>query len=505
MIRIGALALPTHNPPIVDRFVKEAQPSFMMTRTEAASPDRLAYWHTLSPATRFQVIDGPYYDSLRDADDTVDHFMHCDLSKRAKDDADSFARLRDKGWGSSFAAFNEPPIWRGRDFRLRLVEYYSHWKPAMHAHGLSTGDLNLSVSWPLVNHLDTENWWPDLAPVFDMQHLSDDPSQGDTTNLHEYMSSGGMHDLGNVPWRMWKHKLCPTPHHNIVISEISVDEAVLPSHPGHAGWRNFWSPERYLLELRLYHSNLDPRVIGTCAFLLDFQSRDWLTFLIDPLVSAGYFSPQHWPAIEPHLHHPQLHLPCDQSCRVTQLYGERPDYYRQFGVAGHTGIDFAPSTDVFNSPIRAAAPGRVYRIREGGGYGLHLYVNHGDCATLYAHAAKVLVHDQQDVTAGQPIAIMGSTGNSTGIHLHFGLLVYGQFSPSMNDWVDPQPYLPLPSASHSVPVTQPDSSPALTARWNAEQADRDLQSAIASLDAIHRRLVDIVIPAAYTLERDAKR
>ncbi|NLF19515.1 MAG: M23 family metallopeptidase, partial [Lentisphaerae bacterium] len=416
----GALILPVHNPDLADRFL-EAHPSCVMARTESAAPDRVRRWTDISPDTLFQIIDGPYYDSLRDTDASVADFLSCDLRKRAQDDADSFARLRDQGYRSdsaeiAYAGPNEPPIWRGREYRKRLMDYYAHWKPAMHQHGLRTGDLNFSVSWPLCNHIDTEDWWPDFEPLWALQ------KPGDTTNLHEYVSAAGYADFGNVPWRAYKHKLCPTPHNNIVIAEVGLDQAVLPGQP-HSGWMAHWSPERYLTELQLYHSNLDPRVIGTCLFLLDYHNREWLSFTVDTLVERGYFRAEHWAGTPAHLALPrQLALPCDPSCRLTQGWKERPDYYRQFGNAGHNGLDLAPTVDVFNSPIRAAAPGRVFRIREGGGYGRHLYLNHGWGVTLYAHAERILVRDQRDVAAGEPIAIMGSTGNSTGIHIHFGLL-----------------------------------------------------------------------------------
>ena len=502
----GALILPVHNPELAERFL-QAHPSCVMARTESAAPDRVRRWREISPDTLIQIIDGPYYDSLRDTDGSVSDFLSCDLPKRAKDDADSFARLRDQGYGTAFAGPNEPPIWRGRDYRRRLMDYYSLWKPAMHTHGLSTGDLNFSVSWPLCNHIDTENWWPDFDPLWALQRA------GDTTNLHEYVSSSGYADLGNVPWRAYKHKLCPAPHANIVIAEIGLDQAVLPGQP-HSGWMAHWSPERYLTELQLYHSNLDPRVIGTCLFLLDYHNREWVTFTIDNLVERGYFRSDNWHESPQHLGVPKhLALPCDPSCRLTQGWKERPEYYRQFGNDGHNGLDLAPTVDVFNSPIRAAAPGRVFRIREGGGYGRHLYINHGWGVTLYAHAERILVRDQQDVKAGEPVAIMGSTGNSTGIHLHFGVLVFGKFDKAMNDWQNPRPLLAHALGAGSAPGADAPATPpadagqspaadaARTARWNTEEAAREIQRTLANLTETNRRLLDNVLPPLYTLEQ----
>ncbi len=101
---------------------------------------------------------------------------------------------------------------------------------------------------------------------------------------------------------------------------------------------------------------------------------------------------------------------------------------------GHTGLDFATR---IGTSIYAAADGRVIAVNNGGGYGLSILVDHGNgITTLYAHCSSVLVTAGQTVTAGQEIAKSGSSGNSTGPHLHFEVRV--------NDTkVNPAPYLGL--------------------------------------------------------------
>ena len=111
---------------------------------------------------------------------------------------------------------------------------------------------------------------------------------------------------------------------------------------------------------------------------------------------------------------------------------------------------------------------------------------------------------------------MGSTGNSTGIHLHFGLLVFGRFDKTMNDWQDPSPFLahalgpgnPEDSRAPAKPPADAGQSPAVpdtvetarALRWNAEETAREIQRTITDLQQTNRRLLDNVIPAAYTLE-----
>lgn len=83
----------------------------------------------------------------------------------------------------------------------------------------------------------------------------------------------------------------------------------------------------------------------------------------------------------------------------------------------HAGIDLAAPT---GTPIRAAATGTVVVAAPMGGYGNTVDIRHADgTTTRYAHQSRLLVRSGQQVTAGQVIGLVGSTGASTGPHLHF--------------------------------------------------------------------------------------
>ena len=98
----------------------------------------------------------------------------------------------------------------------------------------------------------------------------------------------------------------------------------------------------------------------------------------------------------------------------------------------HTGIDIDAGN---GSPIRAAADGVVVWSGDRGGYGLCTIIDHGgNLATLYAHQSRTGVAEGATVKRGQVIGAVGSTGFSTGPHLHFEVRVGG--NP-----VDPVPYL----------------------------------------------------------------
>lgn len=98
-----------------------------------------------------------------------------------------------------------------------------------------------------------------------------------------------------------------------------------------------------------------------------------------------------------------------------------------FGLRGdnvHKGLDIAAPT---GTPILAAADGRVTYADWAGTYGMLVEIDHGGgIVTRYAHASAIRVEAGQRVTAGQHIADVGSTGRSTGPHLHFEVEVNGE-------------------------------------------------------------------------------
>jgi murein DD-endopeptidase MepM/ murein hydrolase activator NlpD len=91
---------------------------------------------------------------------------------------------------------------------------------------------------------------------------------------------------------------------------------------------------------------------------------------------------------------------------------------------GHPGLDIAVASDSY---IRAAGGGTVIDIGEDAVYGRYVVLDHGGgYSTLYGHASLHLVGLGQTVRERQVIALSGSTGRSTGPHLHFEVLVDGE-------------------------------------------------------------------------------
>jgi murein DD-endopeptidase MepM/ murein hydrolase activator NlpD len=113
--------------------------------------------------------------------------------------------------------------------------------------------------------------------------------------------------------------------------------------------------------------------------------------------------------------------------------------YRAAGSAWskgyHTGIDFPVTT---GTSVKAVAAGHIVSAGWGGSFGYQVVIRHADGRyTQYAHLSAISVKDGQSVVAGQRIGRSGSTGNSTGPHLHFEV----RTGPGFGSDIDPVAYL----------------------------------------------------------------
>lgn len=109
------------------------------------------------------------------------------------------------------------------------------------------------------------------------------------------------------------------------------------------------------------------------------------------------------------------------NARVSSTFG----YRNLFGkTAYHSGIDFAAPT---GTPIYATGDGVVTHAGWGNGYGNYIDIDHGNgYVTRYGHASRLFVSVGDQVKANQHIAAVGSTGRSTGPHLHYEVLKNGK-------------------------------------------------------------------------------
>lgn len=165
---------------------------------------------------------------------------------------------------------------------------------------------------------------------------------------------------------------------------------------------------------------LDTELVLELAVNMDSEFHYEFATLTDyrigsPVIYDGPTGPITWPA----------------EGTITSQYGMRFHPILKVNKM-HTGIDIANAE---GTPIRAAANGVVIHVGALTGYGNTIIINHGECTTMYAHLKNYAVKVGDEVSAGDMIGEMGSTGWSTGPHLHFEVRVNGEY-------VDPLGWLP---------------------------------------------------------------
>jgi len=121
--------------------------------------------------------------------------------------------------------------------------------------------------------------------------------------------------------------------------------------------------------------------------------------------------------------------PSASSTRVTSEFGMRLHPILKVNKL-HTGIDIGAAS---GTKVLAANSGTVIKAGWNNSYGNVIMIDHlGGIVTLYAHNSKLLVNTGDVVSRGQAIALVGSTGNSTGPHIHFEVRVDGQYQNPRN-------------------------------------------------------------------------
>ena len=126
-----------------------------------------------------------------------------------------------------------------------------------------------------------------------------------------------------------------------------------------------------------------------------------------------------------------VRMPLSGDASITSPFGYRADPFLG-RLALHPGVDLV---EAWGAEIHATGAGRVTHAGPMGGYGIMVEIDHGNgLVTRYAHMSKALVEEGQDVVQGAVLGKMGSSGRSTGPHLHYEVRVDGE--P-----VDPERYL----------------------------------------------------------------
>lgn len=174
------------------------------------------------------------------------------------------------------------------------------------------------------------------------------------------------------------------------------------------------TPGELLKEMRRLDERLDKQIRLVVALRSEFMNQAYGA--VSSVVNPTAETPNIWPVAGP----------------ISSYYGYRTSP-GGIGSTFHEGVDIAGD---YGTPISATAAGTVTQAGWVGGYGYLVEVKHAyGIVTRYGHNSAVLVYEGQHVDQGSMIALMGSTGNSTGPHCHYEVRIHGEA-------VDPMYFLP---------------------------------------------------------------
>ena len=174
------------------------------------------------------------------------------------------------------------------------------------------------------------------------------------------------------------------------------------------------TPGELLKEMRRLDERLDKQIRLVVALRSEFMNQAYGA--VSSVVNPTAETPNIWPV----------------AGSISSYYGYRTSP-GGIGSTFHEGVDIAGD---YGTPISATAAGTVTQAGWVGGYGYLVEVKHADgIVTRYGHNSAVLVYEGQHVDQGSMIALMGSTGNSTGPHCHYEVRIHAEA-------VDPMYFLP---------------------------------------------------------------
>lgn len=179
--------------------------------------------------------------------------------------------------------------------------------------------------------------------------------------------------------------------------------------------------------------------------------------------------------------------------RITQLFGVDPDYYGQFNLKGHEGIDLVPTGS--NRDIFTPVDGVVVKDDDVAGqplqdvYGVNctIWWPSLNLAGQYCHLANNTVSEGDRIPADTKIGVMGGTGNVNGDHLHFNLFQVDDNGVRLNKdngylgGIDPKPFLEsnvVPSDTIPVPRSQFNDFERVKAGWNQVREKLNVEDSV---------------------------
>lgn len=329
--------------------------------------------------------------------------------------------------------------WTAESWRLaRMYDDYmeAFVKESVDSYGMHPSIFSVGVGWP-ANLNDGEDpfwgWFTNTLGLLTQRKYAIKV----LVSPHVYWPDDG--PTWQAPWHALRWMSFPREDRGrpiniwIWLGETGLDQNVKVGRLdyGQRGWKAFFGdrPWEYAEQWRQFWimCQADDRFIGFATFTCDGDFRHWFSF--DMLDVYSHLLKLDWPILDvvekpvnpgvpPILS--GVISPLDQAI-PTQIFLDRWDYYhRKYGINGHNGLDIVP-TNERDTQVVSVANGVVEWVGESKGYGLYVRIWHEalQVHTFYAHLDIQNVVGGEEVKRGYPIGRMGSTGDSTGPHLHF--------------------------------------------------------------------------------------
>jgi hypothetical protein len=409
-----------------------------------------------------------------------------------------------------FEGINEPEIWNIEPPELIAI-YENERLRWLHSFGLHGVVLNLSVGWPNNKGTDTPPDWEPFEPV--LQNMFG----ADYLGLHEYWAFNGPQE--NWGWWAGRFTKCPW-NVPILITECGIDSLVSGA-VGHRGWQELqlntmddkaW---RYVQELRWYEQQFDNRIKGACVFTWDIGENTWETFDI----RNNVFWEQWLPYLQDMSIKPPTSEPVNEEPPVVHNIWGNTVLDQWHSICESVGTSKSIDPHILGTIIWIESRG-IANLRGSykpngvtgdwpyGEVGLGQIIPHGnpgfderptveellDPTTNILWIAKVYLWCNNFFTGDIRKTLMAyNAGEGTVLS-----------NPNMADtsqnyiakfsaaWKELWPSVALP-----FPENVESGLDINSIRWNAEEAVREIESALETLNQARKRLIDLVIAPSY--------
>lgn len=324
-------------------------------------------------------------------------------------------------WVYAWEFVNEPQPMASADFRKHLAAAQARWNELMHQAGYRTVAYNLAVGWPEIGAA------VDLKPGM---------IGADFLGLHEY-SAPTMMDRAS--WLCLRYRrTCEElgfPPSRMLVTECGIDGGV--AGKPQQGWRQFATSDQYAAQLAWYGAELASDGVPAAFVFTAGYYPPWQSFDVDEpmadrmqvqFASAAPPLPDVPPVVQPAK---PLLWPFLRAWPISSTFAE---HKQRKPPSTAPGIDIAAP---HGRPIRAPLTGAIKDCRWRAAGGRSMWIVSGEWKVYLAHMSSVVMLSGESCRAGDVVGYVGSTGHSTGPHLHLSVQKEGK-------WVAPMPYMEMP-------------------------------------------------------------